>query len=497
MQPRTPAQHTRARTARLASWTSAGAETRAGVGAFAFARTVAWAIVCALASPAWALDLLQTYQAALANDASLQAAQAAAASGREALPQARAQMGPQLSASLSRYQNDLTSKAPNLFGVAQSTQNHYFSSNQTLTLRQALLRPAQWAQLRQAQALVQSSDATLDQALQTLGLRVSEAYFAALLADEQLALVLAQKESFGSQRDAAQQALAAGSSTRTDIAEAQARLDLALAQELEARQNQDATRRQLLALVSQAPDPLTPLTPQTPLTPLAPLDAARMPLLAPEPADLEAWVRRAEQGSPELHALLAQVEVARQEVARAQAGHYPTLDAIAQWSSSESENVVAVHSRYDNASVGLQLFIPLFASGQVRSLVRQALAEQERAAHMAEALRRDLGLRVNQAFRGVTEGIARVRALEQAVRSAEQLLTSSRRAMQAGSRTLLDVLNAEQQRMLALRDLAQARYQTINARIRLQALAGGSQLAAMTEVNGWLAQPQDPDAGTE
>lgn len=224
---------------------------------------------------------------------------------------------------------------------------------------------------------------------------------------------------------------------------------------------------------------------------LNPLDAERLPLLAPEPDQLEVWVSRAGQHSPELQALQAQFEASRQEVAKAQAAHYPTLDAIAQWTYSDSENVLDVRSRYENKAVGLQLSIPLFAGGQVNATVRQALAEQERLGFSVEALRRDLGLRVNKEFRGVTEGVARVHALEQAVRSAEQLVQSSRKAFQAGSRTQLDILNAEQQRMLALRDLAQARYRYLNSRIRLQALAGGDKLAAIAEVNDWLVRSED------
>jgi outer membrane protein/protease secretion system outer membrane protein len=429
--------------------------------------------------PTWALDLMQTYQAALTQDVSLQAAQAVERSGRERLPQARAQMGPNLSASISRYHNDLTSTVSNVFGMSQTSQSNYFSSNRTLTLRQPLFRPYQWALYRQAQFLVQSNEATLEKELQSLGVRVSEAYFEALLADDQLALILAQKTTYTTQRNGARKGLAAGSGTRTDIDEAQARLDMTLAQELEARQNQDYTRRQLQVMMNQ------------PVSSLKRLDTGRLPLLAPEPADLQAWVTGAEQNSPEIQSIQAQFEVSRQEVVKAQAAHYPTLDAIAQWSHSESENVLDVQSRYENKSVGLQLSIPLFSSGQVNSTVRQALAEQDRISYLAEALRRDLGLRVNKEYRGVTEGIARVRALEQAVHSAEELVQSSRKAFQSGSRTQFDILNSEQQLMLSLRDLAQARYQYLTSRIRLQALAGGDKMSAIAEVNNWLVRSNE------
>ena len=118
--------------------------------------------------------------------------------------------------------------------------------------------------------------------------------------------------------------------------------------------------------------------------------------------------------------------------------------------------------------------------------MRQAVATQTRVQEMLEATRRDLGVRVYREFRGVTEGVLRIKALEQAVRSAEQAVRSSRKSFEAGSRTSLDVLNAEQQRIAALRDLAQARYVYLVSRLRLQSLAGDDRLASVMEVNGWL-----------
>ena len=163
------------------------------------------------------------------------------------------------------------------------------------------------------------------------------------------------------------------------------------------------------------------------------------------------------------------------------------LDAVAQVTRSASENVTTPSSRYSNRALGLQLNVPLYAGGYTSSIVRQAVAEQTRAEEMLEATRRDLGLRLHREYRGVTEGVAKVGALEQAVRSAEQLVKSTRRSFEAGSRTLVDILNAEQQLQSTRRDLAQARYLYLISRVRLQALAGGDKEAAITELNGWLA----------
>jgi len=440
------------------------------------------ALVCAMSSAAlasWAqssvLDLKQVYQAALEQDANIRASRAAADSGRERLPQARAGLLPQVSASAGRNNNNLDTTAPNILGTPTTTNDQYFSDNRTLQVRQPLINMQRWLQFQQAKSVVEEVEANLDRDLQNLVVRVAGAYFETLMADEQLDLVLAQKKTYTALVDAAQKGFAAGSGTRTDIDDAKARLDMATAQELEARQNQDLTRRQLELLVNQ------------PVKQIARLNVSALKLLPPEPANLDEWTRKAEQASPEIKALQARLEAARREVSKAQAGHFPTLDAVAQWSNSGSENITRVNSRYENKTIGLQLNIPIYSGGYVNSTIRQAVAEQTRTEESLEALRRDLGVRVHKEYRGVSEGVMRVRALEQAARSAEQMMKSTQMSQKAGSRTQLDVLNAQQQYTLALRDLAQARLVYLLSKVRLASLVGDDANASVEQVNGSLS----------
>ena len=432
------------------------------------------ALAAGLAASAWGMDLRQAYEAALENDASIRASRAAAEAGRERLPQARSQLLPNVSFNAGRNYNDLTSEGRNVLGQPTTSQTQYWSGSQVLSVRQPLYRPYLTAQLKQAEAQVQDADATLERDEQSLVVRVGESYFDALLAREQVELVLAQKATYTTQLDAARKGFAAGSGTRTDVDDAQARLDMTVAQELEARQNESFTRHRLETLTGQ------------PVQALVGVDAARFVPQEPVPASVQEWIARAEERSPELQSLQAQLEAARQEIEKAKAGPLPTLDAVAQWARTNSDTVTSVNSRYNNKTLGLQLSIPLYSGGHVSSTVRQAVATQTRVQEMLEATRRDLGVRVYREFRGVTEGVLRIKALEQAVRSAEQAVLSSRKSYEAGSRTSLDVLNAEQQRIAALRDLAQARYVYLVSRLRLQSLAGDDRLASVAEVNGWL-----------
>jgi outer membrane protein/protease secretion system outer membrane protein len=421
-----------------------------------------------------ALDFKQVYQAALEQDATIRASRAAADSGRERLPQARAGLMPQVSASAGRNFNSLDTTSPNILGELGTINDRYFSDNKSVQLRQPLVNMQRWLQFEQAKSMVAETEATLDRDLQNLVVRVAGAYFEYLMSDEQLELVLAQKKMYTSLVDAAKKGLAAGSGTRTDIDDAQARLDMASAQELEARQNQDQTRRQLEVLINQ------------PVASVAKLNVPALKLVGPVPASLDEWTSRAEKNSPEIKAMQARLEAARREVSKSQAGHLPTLDAVAQWSNSGSENITRINSRYENKSIGLQLNVPLFSGGYVNSTIRQAVAEQTRAEETLEALRRDLGVRVHKEFRGVSEGVMRVRALEQAVRSADQMMKSTQMSLKAGSRTQLDVLNAQQQYTLALRDLAQARFVYLMSKVKLASLAGDEAVASVDDVNGSL-----------
>lgn len=420
------------------------------------------------------INLKQVYEAALQKDASIKASRAAAESGREKLPQARAGLLPQITASAGRNNNNLDTTAPNILGNLSTTNDQYYSDSRSVQLRQPLMNMQRWLQFQQAKSIVDEVEANLDRDLQNLVVRVAGAYFETLLADEQLELVLAQKTLYTALVDAAKKGFVAGSGTRTDVDDAQSRLDMALAMELEARQNQDLTRRQLQLLIDQ------------PVAQLAKLNVRALKLSPPEPPSLDQWTQKAEQASPEIKAMQARLEQARREVSKSQAGHLPTLDAVAQWSNSGSENITRINSRYENKSIGLQLNIPIYTGGYVNSTIRQAVAEQTRAEESLEALRRDLGVRVHKEYRGVSEGVMRVRALEQAARSAEQMMKSTQMSFKAGSRTQLDVLNAQQQYTMALRDLTQARFVYLMSKVKLAALSGYDAVASIDEVNASL-----------
>jgi len=423
------------------------------------------------------MTLVEVYERALQEDAAIRAARATLSATNERLPQARAQLMPSVQASLSRNYNDLDTTTPNAFGQQTTTNSAYVSSGKTLTMRMPLYNAQRYFEFEQAKYVVEDAQATYERGVQDLMVRVGGAYMEALLNQEQLNLVLSQKTSVSTLLDAATKALTSGQGTRTDIDDARARLDMVLANELEARQNADYNRRQLEILTNGSVGTLAPLS----------LEGFRgLPVALPS---LDAWTTQAGEYSPELKGLRARLLAAEKEISKAKAGHGPRLDAVVQWSDSGNENITRPNTRFVNSSYGLQLNMPLFQGGFVNSQVRQAIAEKTRAEEVLEATRRDLNLRIHKEYRGVTEGILKVQALEQAVKSAEQLVFSTKQSRQAGVRTTLDVLNAQTQLAQASRDLMQARYVYLMSRLRLASLVGVPPLEVVTELSQAFPQP--------
>ena len=435
---------------------------------------LALACACVPFESAQALDLRQAYEAAITADARLNAARATADAAAERLPQARSQLLPSVAFSASRAENLLDTTRPNpLTGDKFTTTERYPSTNAVLNLRQTLFRRQQTLAVDQAEYLVDDARQTLNLEIQNAGVRLSGAYFEALLATDQLGLIEAQKISTTTGLDAARKALAGGTGTRTDVDQAQTRLDMVLAQEIEARQHVDFTRRQLQTLIGRAPDTL------------ARLDPARLQTAAILPLSLNDLINDATSGSPDIRSLKARVEASRLEVAKASAGHYPTLDLVAQISNSQSDSVTNPNAAYYNRSIGVQLNLPIYSGGYVTSAERQAAAQLQNAQAVLDGAVLDLSLKVEREYRNVTEGAAKIQALGQATRSAGVALESTRKSYAAGVRTLLDVLNADQELKANERNLIQARYNYITARIRLAALLGNAN-PVIEETNGWL-----------
>jgi outer membrane protein, protease secretion system len=407
---------------------------------------------------AQASTLMDVYESALEYDASLKAARASLDSGRERLPQAKAQLLPQITANWERNQNDLTTTP--LKTTTPPGQQAYFSHRTTITLVQPLLSYPKFYQLEQARSLVQEAELTYEQQLGKVMLKSTSAYIESLFALQQLQVAESQAVRLTTQLEAALKLLAAGVGTRTDIDEVQVQLAKNQADVIEARQYVTYARKQLAMIIGREEQARQKLRE----------DALERLTMCQQ--DLVECTERAMQNNPELKALQQRINAARLEVSKANSGHLPTINGVIGWSDSANDSVYSLNNRYENRSVGVQLNIPIYQGGAVQSVTRQALAELEVQNFTLEDKRRQIALEIFKEFRGVSEGSARLRAQVEALQAAERLLDSTKKSRKAGVRSFLDELNAQKQLDIAQRDVYQARLVSVLAWLRLQILLG-------------------------
>jgi outer membrane protein len=412
-----------------------------------------------------AADLLQVYREALVNDAQYAAARATVEAGREKLPQGLAGLLPTIGATANSVWNQNDYSPKNSPGWSRD----FNSNGWNLNLTQPLFRWQNIVQYDQAHWQVAQAEANFAQASQDLILRVAQAYFDVLYAEENLKAVRAAKRSIALQLEQAKKNFEVGTATITDTHEAQSRYDLASAQELAGENELQVRQYALRVIVGKDVGTLSRLRAEATLQP-------------PQPASMEKWVEAAENDSFSVQAQQAAVEVASREVERQRAGHYPTLDAVANYGTNKtmsSNNPLETDMR----NIGLQLTIPLYQGGAVNSRTREAAANRTAAASSLENARRSASLAAKQAYLGVVNGLAQVGALNAALVSSKSALESNKLGYEVGVRINIDVLNAEQQVYVTTRDLAKARFDTLLAQLRLKAAVGALSEADLERIN--------------
>lgn len=407
-------------------------------------------------SAAQADDLMQVFRAAQENDPTFAAAQATLDAGREKAPQGRAGLLPSLTLSGNTVwnENDLSIRGGPVFAKQRFNSHGY-----QLTLSQPLFRWQNWVAYDQSKLQVMQAEATFVNARQDLILRVATAYFDVLFASENLAAVQANKSAISQQLESAKKNFELGNATITDTHEAQARYDLVVAQEIAAESDLEVKKSALQLIIGRNPNVLARLR----------KDAEPG---QPAPADMSQWVSAAERDGINVQIQQALAEIAAREVDRQRAGHYPTVDLVANQGFAKSFFQSAGLLENDYQNVGVQVNIPLFLGGQVSSRQREASANRAAAVSTLEAARRGAAQSARQQYLGVANGLAQIRALKAALISSQSALESNKLGYEVGVRINIDVLNAENQVYVTRRDLARATFDTLLAQLRLKAATG-------------------------
>jgi outer membrane protein len=437
----------------------------------------AFALFCASGH---ALDLMDTYTRAVQNDPRMLAADAALLAGREKAVQGDALLKPQISVSagLTRMNDrSSTSLPPQLSGLIPS-ESAGTQHQAGIHLVQPLYNAKAAADRRQLRERSELAEIQHREARQDLMQHASEAYFNVLLAQEMLDVVAAEKVAVGMQRDRAQARFDVGRGKITDLQEAQARYDTVLAREVSAQSTLALRQAQYEALTG------------VPAHGLAALPATFAPQ-AQSPDELQSWIQRGLDQHPRVLAKRHELSIADAEIGKHALSGRPSLDLVASLTDRGQHGNGASTLSPDSsrgATIGLQFNVPLFAGGAIQSRERESIAKRRQAEHDLGAAQRDTRLQVQDKFLSVQTGIARIAAHTQSLRSAQTALEATTQGRDVGTRTELDVLDAQQRVHAARMDLAQARTDFLLGRIQLAAAAGELQENDLASLNSLLVR---------
>lgn len=417
----------------------------------------AGALLAALASPACAENLFEVFEAALASDPEFLAAGADHRAAQEIRPQALAALQPNAQVSFDVRWNE------------RHRRRDYRSELLVLDISQPIYRLDRSIAVDQSDSRIAQADALYAAARQDLMVRVAERYFRVLEAEDELRFARATLEAFEQQLAQSWQRFEVGLIAITDVEEAKAGFDLSRAQLIAAENLLDIAREALRETTGEYQETLAAL--------------GKMQLVMPEPADIDKWTEIALERNLRLLAARHDSETARREIERVQAGHSPTIDAVGSFGLHDSESRAGENR---HADVGVRLSFPLYTGGSIVSRTRESRHRYQRTLDVLERERRRAQRETRDAYLGVNSGISRVHALEQAVRSSETAAEAIEAGFQVGTRTSVDVLDAQRDLFRARRDLSEARYGYILDVLRLKRAAGTLSEDDLRLVSAWL-----------
>ena len=423
------------------------------------------ALTAVLTGTAQAQSLVQLYETAKSYDATYKAAQSQYQANLAKAEQAKALMRPTAGLGATVSETDFDNR------TSTNVDARYGTRTATLSASQPLFRPANLAGYKQGLKQAGLAQAQLKAAEQDLIVRVSQAYFEVLTAQESLAFVKAQKSAVSEQLAAAKRNFEVGTSTITDTREAQARFDLVTAQEIAAEN--DLRVKKLALDQSVGTNNAQPLA----LKAGAALNAAAG-------GDAETWVQQATAQSPAIEQARVGLEVAQLETEKAKAGHMPTLDLNASYGGTRFRN--GNSSRIDNntGTIGLAFNLPLYAGHATQNRIQETVSLEEKARNDLDAAQRTVTQATRTAFFGVQSGLGQVKALEAAEASSQSALDANKLGYQVGVRINIDVLNSQSQLFQTKRDLAKARYDVLLGQLKLRQAAGVLKAEDVQTLNG-------------
>lgn len=424
-------------------------------------------------TPACAADLMDIYKQALENDTIFKNAYDTYMSTTEAVPIARAALLPQLTLNGQRNRS-----YQNIVALGGGNIATYNSNVLQVTASQAIFNYQAWSQVAQAKASVKAAQATFNDAAQDLILRTSKAYFDVLFARDTLDFAEAKKRANKRQFDQATQRFQVGLDAITSVYEAKAAYDQSIATVISARNNQVNQSENLRKLTNHVYDSLSPLR------------DSRIPLIKPDPDNVDQWIDTGLKQNYKLFAAKYTLQMARENVKALSAGNWPVLSI--QSNTSQTKNDVDTNSFFlpnksTQSNIALAMNFPVFQGGLVLAQTKQAQYNFQSYSEKMEQTYRDVVVNSRIAFNTITDGISKVKADKQTIISQKNSLDSTEAQFEVGTRTMVDVVNAQQRLFEAQEQLAKDQYDLINAMLMLKYLAGTLNVNDIELINSWLA----------
>lgn len=434
------------------------------------------------AAPVNAESLVTVYEQALAYDSGVAAARAAREAREAAADEARSALLPQINAfGETRFvESDVNPSEASFFEEERTVTNQY-----GVRLDQPLFRASPWFNLRGSREQSKAAEAELALTQQQLILDVATEYFEVLRAQDELDTALAQETALRRQWEQAKERHEVGLIATTEVEEARAGYDASQSQRIAAESQLDIARESLARLSGQYYEELDRLE-------------VEFPTVSPEPTDPEAWQETALLQNWSVQAARFAVDAAEEAVKANRSQHYPTLDLSASVTRQRRDTTgsrldqpqagssTGTDRRTDGA-IGLSLNVPLYQGGGTSAGVRRARAEATQAERELETTRRNVRLETRTLFRQIQTNIETLKAQQQTIVSRRSALDATRAGYDVGTRNIVEVLDAEQNYFVALRDFANARYDYVLNTLRLKQAAGTLSPQDLIDLDRWLS----------
>ena len=416
---------------------------------------------------AFAVDFLQAYELAKKNDPEILAASFEYQAALSTRSQTQSALLPNLT--LDVFAQQVEQKNNSLTNPVSD----YDSSGYTLSLTQSIYNHDLYLKLEQTDINIASAVANFDAEKQALIVRVAEAYYSVLAAGDNLAFAQAEKKAISQQLNQTRSRFEVGLIAITDVKESQAQYDLSVASEIQAENLLFSKRETLRSIIGELPASLNVL-------------AKKIPLIVPNPANINQWVETAKKNNLSLKAAKYSFDLANKQISIERSGHYPSLNLSLKHDdvNQEPDNSASVES--EDTTISLNLSIPIYSGGLTSAKTREAVMQKERSKALREKAMRDTIKLSRDSYLGVTTAIAQVNAFKQALISTQSAYEATQAGFEVGTRTSVEVLSVLRDQYRAERDYANSRYDYILNILKLKQAAGILSIQDVVQVNQWL-----------